>query len=251
MKMPFQLLVLCAIPLAAWSEPSARVQPLSGEEQVIYKHVDATGRVTYSNSPIKGGARVVLDTLTVIPSSPSGSLRMPEEQTELPLPAKSVARAGKANAKTTQGALQTQQVATVTTLPPAKAAATPALPVATVTPATTTPTPMEVLAQKRREEVRRRVLQSEIDAEEQMLSEARTQLAMEQKQTGNIRAMRASLASSETNKTVPNAETKALVERHFERVRDLQDQISRHERSLDELRQQLQQAESLRVAKGA
>lgn len=258
MKLPIQLLVLLALPQCLWAQSAARVQPISSEEQVIYKHVDASGRVTYANSPIKGGSRVILDTLTVIPSTPSGSLRTPEDQVVLDL-SPAVKPLGKANAKASPSAPPVAkaphpglpQVATVTTMPSLKAATpTPSAPPlqSVSSPA---PSAMEALAQKRREEVRRRVLQSEIETEEQMLSEARAQLAAEQKQTSSIRAMRASLVntSADASKSANTAETKALVERHFERVRDLQDQISRHERSAEELRQQLQ-SDASRVAKG-
>lgn len=41
---------------------------------VIYKLVDASGRVTYTNAPTKGAAKVELDPITVIPSTPAGML---------------------------------------------------------------------------------------------------------------------------------------------------------------------------------
>jgi hypothetical protein len=41
---------------------------------VIYKLVDASGRITYTNSPTKGAMKVELDPITVIPSSPAGML---------------------------------------------------------------------------------------------------------------------------------------------------------------------------------
>ncbi len=271
MKIFFQLLLLLALPATAWAQSAARVQPLSGEEQTIYKHVDGAGKVTYSNSPIKGGNRVVLEALTVIPSTPSGSLRMTEDQiqaAEIALqPTKALpTRAAKATGKATP-----QNVATVTTMPSQKAASAFALPPAPMAtpipaptaapitiPAQTTQTAqtasaaptlgMEALAQKRRTEVRRRLLQTELDNEEQMLTEARTQLATEQKQTGTIRAMRAGLAAPDASKPAVAPEARAMVERHFERVRDLQDQIATHERNVEEFRRQLQ-AETVRVAK--
>lgn len=273
MKIFFQLLVLLAMSAPAWAQIPARVQPLSGEEQTIYKHVDGAGKVTYSNSPIKGGNRVVLEALTVIPSTPSGSLRLTEDQiqaqaAEIALQATKAlpTRAPKATGKATP-----QNVATVTTMPSQKAASAFALPPApmatpipapsaapTTIPAQTTQTAqtasaapalgMEALAQKRRTEVRRRLLQTELDNEEQMLTEARTQLATEQKQTGTIRAMRAGLAAPDASKPAVAPEARAMVERHFERVRDLQDQIAAHERNVEEFRRQLQ-AETVRVAK--
>ena len=43
---------------------------LAQASQTIYKSVDETGRVTYANSPIKGGAKVSLEPLTVLQSTP-------------------------------------------------------------------------------------------------------------------------------------------------------------------------------------
>jgi len=43
-------------------------------QSTIYKHVDDSGRVTYSNKPMKGAVVVDLEPLTTIPSSPAGSL---------------------------------------------------------------------------------------------------------------------------------------------------------------------------------
>lgn len=40
----------------------------------IYKMVDASGRVTYTNSPTKGANKVELDPITVIPATPAGML---------------------------------------------------------------------------------------------------------------------------------------------------------------------------------
>lgn len=40
----------------------------------IYKMVDANGRVTYTNSPVKGANKVELDPITVIPATPAGTL---------------------------------------------------------------------------------------------------------------------------------------------------------------------------------
>jgi len=56
----------------AASANSPATAPVSGP--VIYKLVDASGRITYTNSPTKGAMKVELDPITVIPSSPAGML---------------------------------------------------------------------------------------------------------------------------------------------------------------------------------
>lgn len=101
-----------------------------------------------------------------------------------------------------------------------------------------------MMVQQRREEVRRRILEGEIEAENELLAEARESLTREQKKSAAMRALREAVVKSE--KPVPgraesddNQTTKALVERHFQRVRDLQDQVAMHDQNLIDLRSQL------------
>lgn len=54
--------------------PSAAQSTAPATSPVIYKLVDASGRITYTNSPTKGAIKVELDPITVIPSSPAGML---------------------------------------------------------------------------------------------------------------------------------------------------------------------------------
>lgn len=44
-------------------------------QSTIYKHVDDSGRVTYSNKPMKGATVVDLEPLTTIPAAPAASLQ--------------------------------------------------------------------------------------------------------------------------------------------------------------------------------
>lgn len=59
-KSKIQLLQGAAMALAVLSASNAQ-----GE---IYKHVDAQGRVTYSNVPMKGAIKLNLDPLTTVPA---------------------------------------------------------------------------------------------------------------------------------------------------------------------------------------
>ena len=43
-------------------------------QSTIYKHVDDSGRVTYSNKPMKGAVGMELEPLTTIPGTPAGML---------------------------------------------------------------------------------------------------------------------------------------------------------------------------------
>ena len=104
------------------------------------------------------------------------------------------------------------------------------------------------MASQRRENVRRRLLEGEIEAEDQLLVEARQTLVAEQARSPAMRALRSALPNeikpSETTK-----ESRALIERHFARVRDLQDQLTMHDDNIAELRGMLAQVgtSSLRV----
>jgi hypothetical protein len=95
-------------------------------------------------------------------------------------------------------------------------------------------------AQQRRAEVRQRILQSEIQAEEKSLSDTRAALREEQRRSSEIRTMRASFsATSQTataQKPIISPEARAEIERHFERIRNLQDQVAMHEGNISALR---------------
>jgi hypothetical protein len=82
-----------------------------------------------------------------------------------------------------------------------------------------------------------------LQTEEQLLVAARSKLEEEQRISGSIRAMRASFANTAdtitAQKPLISPETRAEIERHFERVRNLQDQVAMHEDHLQTLRGQL------------
>lgn len=228
------------VPAIAVAQPGA-VAPRA--ETVIYKHVDENGRVTYANSPIKGGARVELEPLTVIPSTPSGSLNAANAQF--------VSRVVGSNASATSAHTTTPvapsakpaaQVASVLPLSSHAQASksSPAAPDNTVVASLET---INQLTLQRRAETRKRLLEGELQTEEQLILAAKSTLEEEQKKSGNIRAMRASFAATSeaitAQKPLISPETRAEIERHFERVRNLQDQVAMHENHLQSLREQL------------
>ena len=241
--------------------------------QTIYKHIDGQGRVTYSNAPIAGGARVELEPITLIPPTPTGSLVNPN------LPRPYVASAVSSTVSSAAPVVSTavSNVAPPTSTPvlvaptagqQVTAAESPVLPaapapivtmppvatVAIVRPVQTAtikrlplpanveqPLPMDVLIQQRHDEIKLRSMHSAIDTELKLLSEAKARLAEEKKVSDGVRAIKASfntaLRPSESSQgPIIPAEARAKVERHFERVRDLQDQIAMHEKNLADLR---------------
>jgi hypothetical protein len=319
-------------------KPKAAQTPMAEPIGTIYKLVDASGRVTYSNTPVNGAKQVELDPITVIPGSPSGSLgdaardkaataaqalppapllipvSAPPLAAIAPLPAIQPSATASVAAPTSARAVaqvtpvatpksapvpvvQTQmptqaqpqvqpqiqpQVVNLTRAPTENvAAASPnplglpvvklrpngaaaAMPASTfASPETvtdnrtpqfsaalapvmepaavlaTTPSP-EAIAQAKREDARKKMVMSTIADEERILGEVKELLATERKQSDSMRALRASLTTtSDAQKTAANAEVRAQVERHFERVRDLQDQVAMHERNIADMRQKL------------
>jgi hypothetical protein len=327
-------------------KPKAAQTPMAEPIGTIYKLVDASGRVTYSNTPVNGAKQVELDPITVIPGSPSGSLgdaardkaataaqALPPAPLLIPVSAPPLAAiaplpaiqpsatapvaaptSARAVAQVTpvttpksapvqvvqtqmptqaqpqvqaqiQPQVQTQvqpQVVNLTRAPTENvAAASPnplGLPVvklrpngaAAAMPASTFAAPEtvtdnrapqftaalapvmepaatlapvstpEAIAQAKREDARKKMVMSTIADEERILGEVKELLATERKQSDSMRALRASLTtSSDAQKTAANAEVRAQVERHFERVRDLQDQVAMHERNIADMRQKL------------
>ena len=227
----------------------------------IYKHVDESGRVTYSNAPIKGAEKVALQPITVLPAAPSltaapaiaaaanGNLAV-ARVTPVPRVVKAVSLAA-VNAKPELGTkpndlsmpvpaadsidIVTPVRASVATLSPEVVQA-----VAVAVPAA----PLQVQAQARKDELQRRNLQHTLLGEQESLANAKAQLVDESKQSASIRALRASFntapaADQAGIRKIVTLEMRARVERHFERIRDLQDEIGMHERNVAELRDQL------------
>ena len=209
--------------------------------QTIYKFVDESGRVTYANSPIKGGAKLDLEPLTVIPSAPALLNASTPAARAVP-----VARVTSVASPTFSLAAVSVQPTTGATIPGPTAA--PAGPLSAAKPPTTiaaleTADKVQERAQQRRADIRKRILQSEIGAEEKSLDEARAALAETQLRSGDMRAMRASFAPTVTTasaqKPLISPEVRAEVERHFERIRNLQDQVAMHEGSIAVLREEM------------
>ena len=243
--------------------------------QAIYKHTDVQGRITYSNAPIVGGARVELDPITLIPATPSGSLVNPNLPRPVFVPVSAALAAPGAAVNNIDVAVAVEPAVLKTALVPAplpvplstspsassaspetpRTAVTP-LPVAVVRPVAVSikrlplpvnaqqPLAMDVLIQQRRDEIKLRMMQNAVNTESKLLADAKAKLAEENVASKGVHAIKASFhAAARAGRTdklalvpVISPEERVKVERHFERVRDLQDQISMHEKNLDDLR---------------
>ena len=229
----------------------AQANSSAATSAVIYKHVDEQGRVTYANSPIKGGVRVELEPLTIIPSTPTGSLRNPSASVTaapVPVPVATVVPV-KASPSSVAAPVQAPapiRVASVMPLSSAMRVQPTSLPAPQKDSGAAANDAVNQLTLQRRDEARNSLLESELQSGEQMLAAARARLAEEQKQSASIRAMRAQFSNTAEAATAQKPliapELRAEIERHFERVRNLQDQVAMHENQLQGLREKLASA---------
>jgi hypothetical protein len=247
---------------------------------VVYKQVDESGRVTYSNQPMKGAMVVELSPLTVLPKSQAGAVvaatpakvsaaiipatsgtstlttadvsnmasveanlrRVPEQNEKA---AERLAVEGEREARPVSSAAPASAsqpspatVGVVTTRPPQREN----MNAVTARPPINASLSATMLAQQRRQDVRRRIVEGEIEAETQLMVEAQADLQREQAKSVAMRSLRASLLADERanagKKPLSDdvVATKNVVERHFERVRELQDQVAMHEENLAELK---------------
>ncbi len=205
--------------------------------QTIYKFVDESGRVTYANSPIKGGTKLDLEPLTVIQSS-KGAAAVPVQTP----PVRTTAVAKVVSVPSPTYTMAAAPITFPAAVSPTSAAPSQA-PSSAIVASLDTDNAQE-RAQQRRADIRLRLLQSEIRAEEKSLDATRVALAEEQRRSGDIRTKRASFAattqSATPQKPLISPEVRAEIEQHFERIRNLQDELSVHERNIAALREELQ-----------
>jgi len=170
-------------------------------QSTIYKHVDDSGRVTYSNKPMKGAVVIDLEPLTTIPSSPAGSL----------VPTKPAV----VEKEKTEHRAEAKPVAIVT-------------PLASVDPQ----------VQKRRDDGRRKILESELEREEQTLVDARKVLLDEQQNPQLIAAVRTAQQASEPT-AAELAEFRKNIEKASGRIRGLQATVAEHEKNIEALKKEI------------
>jgi hypothetical protein len=173
-------------------------------QATIYKHVDDSGRVTYSNRPMKGAIVLDLEPLSTIPglAVPSGA------------PVKMSAKA------------------------PDKHGVKPAVAVVTPKGLANTVASVDRETQKSRDDVRRRILEDELTQEEKTLAEVRKSLLQEQQNPTLIAAVR--VAQQATDPTpAQQAEMRAAIDRASGRIRGLQSTVAEHEKNIEALKKEL------------
>lgn len=178
-------------------------------QSTIYKHVDESGRVTYSNKPMKGATVLELEPLTTIPGVP-------------------VAVAAPQKAIATLDKIESPRVKE-SPLPELKQA------VAINTP---TLASVEPQVQRRRDNDRRRILEEELQREEQSLTDVRGSVALEQQNPILIAAVRTAQQAAEPTPS-QLMEMRNNIDKASGRIRGLQATVAEHEKNIEALKKEL------------
>jgi Domain of unknown function (DUF4124) len=187
-----------------WIAGFAVVATQAFAQTTIYKHVDESGHVTYSNKPMKGAVVLDLEPLTLVPVAPIVR----------PLPASERSDAPKAD---------------VAKLDVVKSDAKPVM---------TATLAVEPQLQKRRDNDRRRILEDELSREEQSLTEVHDSLTQEQQNPTLVAAVRTAQQAQDPSPT-QMAEMRANIDKASGRIRGLQATAAEHEKNIEALRKEL------------
>ena len=171
-------------------------------DTTIYKHIDDSGRVTYSNKPMKGAVVLDLEPLTVFEGGPvaAPAVKAPSEKAE------------------------------------PKAEAKPA--VAVVTPIATALVAVEPQLQRRRDSDRRRILEEELQREEDTLAGVRNSVSQEQQNPTLVAAVRAAQQAADPTPS-QMVEFRANIDKASGRIRGLQATAAEHEKNIEALKKEL------------
>lgn len=196
------------------------VSPLAIAQTTIYKHVDESGRVTYSNRPMKGASVLALEPLSTIPGLPRTAL----------LPERAAAKAAdKPEVQVTDRTAQN---------PPDKPELKPVVAVVTPRALPMTVASIDRNTQRDAEAARRKIAESELAQLEKSLADARKSLVQEQRNPALIAAVRAAQLAVDPT-PAQQAEMRANVERASGRIRGLQAIVAEHEKNIEALKNEL------------
>jgi len=199
-----------------WIAGIAVVASQAFAQTTIYKHVDESGHVTYSNKPMKGATVLDLDPLTTIPVSPVA-------KPAIATPTIAITPEGADGPKVE---VPKPDVAKLDVVKP------DAKPVMTATLA------VEPQVQRKRDNDRRRILEDELTREEQSLSDVRDSLTAEQQNPALVAAVRSAQQVQDPSPT-QMAEMRNNIEKASGRIRGLQATAAEHEKNIEALKKEL------------
>ncbi|MEP7069160.1 MAG: DUF4124 domain-containing protein [Usitatibacter sp.] len=191
---------------AMWIAGLAVVATSAFAQTTIYKHTDESGRVTYSNKPMKGAMVMELEPLTLIPG--------------VTVPVSAPA---------------SKQVATLERVDTPKQDAKPAYANASASP---TLASVEPQMQRKRDNDRRRILEEELQREEETLSTVRSSVTQEQQSPTLVAAVRAAQQASDPSPS-QMAEMRNNIDKASGRIRGLQATVAEHEKNIEALKKEL------------
>jgi hypothetical protein len=177
-------------------------------QTTIYKFVDESGHVTYSNKPMKGAMVLDLEPLNTVPGAPVVKVVPPVDRAD----------ASKDAAKPEVAKLDVVK--------------SDAKPVMTATLA------VEPQLQKKRDNDRRRILEEELSREEQSLTDVRDSITQEQQNPALVVAVRAAQQAQDPSPT-QMAEMRANIDKASGRIRGLQATAAEHEKNIEALKKEL------------
>jgi hypothetical protein len=219
--------------LAIAASGSALAQSTSN---TIYKHVDESGRITYTNRPMKGAVAMDLDPISTVPGLPAEAVTRAavlSTPTGSPLPVEKPApQAAKLDVvpKTPSPQIKVEPLPdsrSASAVSPAPAPAARAV-LAAVEPSTP----------RRRDDERRRILEGELKQEEEGLERARASVMKEQQNPQLVAAVRAAQATAEPT-PAQMAEFRSNLDKASGRIRGLQAIVAEHEKNIEALKKEL------------
>ena len=186
-----------------WSVMIAVAATSAFAQTTIYKHTDESGRVTYSNKPIKGAVVMELEPLTLIPG------------VAVPVATKAVAVLER---------IDTPRQESKNAF--ANASASPTL------------ASVEPQMQRKRDGDRRRILEEELQREEESLGSVRTSVTQEQQNPMLVAAVRAAQQAADPSPS-QMVEMRNNIDKASGRIRGLQATVAEHEKNIEALKKEL------------
>jgi len=177
-------------------------------QTTIYKHTDEGGRVTYSNKPMKGAVVMELEPLTLLPG--------------VAVPVSAPASAAKA-------------VATLERVDTPRHDSKASFSNASVSP---TLASVEPQLQRKRDNDRRRILEEELQREEESLTGVRDSIAQEQQNPMLVAAVRSAQQAADPSPT-QMVEMRNNIDKASGRIRGLQATVAEHEKNIEALKKEL------------